>query len=193
MRRLLNSVAILDLDGDGMIIDPSARDQEARRRVLDKLAGREVAEDSNEWKGLFYATSAFYDKDLLPLDKLQPGAIQAIERIRSLYMDLYIVTSRPDFLAGPTLAWLRDHDVHLAEDEIRFKLYQQGEDRREQFVSTPAWKSTIAHEASWIYRNVLLVDNEEKNRRAVAALRRPNITIKDSLRDYVFDDGPIFA
>lgn len=158
--------------------------------MLEKLAGKEVARDSNEWKSLFYSKDAFYDVRLLHLDKLNPGALQAIERLRQLYTDLYIVTSRPDFLAEATMKWLSEHGIELSPDEIRFKLYQFEEDKREQFVSTPAYKGIITYEASWVYQTVLFIDNEERNRRAVAALRRPNITIKESLADYI-DDGPI--
>lgn len=192
MRQILDSVAILDLDGEGMIIDPSAREEKARKIVLAKLAGKEVpSEDSNEYKKLFFGRDAFFSEDLLHLDKLNSGAIQAIERLRTIYTDIYILTSRPDFLARDTMLWLKEHGIELADDEIRFKLYADGEDKREQFTGTPAWKSTIVYERARIYRSVLFVDNEEKNRRAIEALKMPNVTIRGSLNDYIFDDKTI--
>jgi len=190
-RKFRDSIVIPDLDGPGQIVDASERDHEAQSRVRALLSGKEVDPNSNEYKGLFYSKDAFYDVHLLHLDKLNPGALQAIERLRELYTDFYIVTSRPDFMADPTVTWLSEHGIVLSPDEIRFKLYRLEEDVREQFVSTPAYKEIIAYEASWVYQSVLFIDNEERNRRAVAALRRPNITIKESLTDYIFDDSPI--
>lgn len=185
-----DSIAILDLDGLGQIVNASERDQEATRRVKASQGGKDLDPDSNEYKSLFYAKNAFYDVSLLHLDQMNPGALQAIERVRMLYTDLYIVTSRPDFMADATITWLRAQGIDLSPNEIRFKLYQLEEDKREQYVSTSAWKSILTYEASWIYQTVLFVDNEERNRRAVAALRCPNITIKESLADFI-DDGPI--
>ena len=112
------------------------------------------------------------------MDKLNKGADQALIQLRRLYTDLYVVTSRPDFLADATMRWLSEQEITLSPDEIRFKLYQIGDAKREQFVSTSAYKAIITYEASWVYQSVLFIDNEERNRQAVAALHRPNITIK---------------
>lgn len=191
MRRA-NSIAIVDLDGQGMIIDTTARAEEAHRRVLAQLEGKDPAQDSNEYKNLFYSRDAFYDESLLHLDQLNPGAEVAIARLRQHYDDLYVLTSRPDYLLGrQTKLWLKDHGIVLDDEEIRFKLYAIGEDKREQYTATPAWKSTIVYQAVWAYWNVLFVDDDERNRRAVAALKMLNITIKENLNDFIFDESPI--
>jgi hypothetical protein len=182
-QKFYDRIAILDLDGPGQISDPFARDQEAVRRVKVKFGGKEIDPLSNEYKSLFYARDGFFDERLLHLDKLNEGANAALERLRTLYTDLYVVTSRPDFLAEGTIHWLREHGVDLSADEIRFKLYQIEDEKREQYTTTSAYKAIITYEASRVYQRVLFVDNEEKNRRAVAALHRPTITIKASLRD----------
>ena len=193
LRTFHNSIAILDLDGSTMIIDTSARDQEAHRRVQLKIQGMEKppAPDSGEYRSLFYSTDAFYDTSLLELDRLNPGALLAIARLRELYTDLYCLTSRPDFLASPTEAWLEAHGVVFSPDEIRSKLYAQGEDKREQYISTNQWKAIIAHQAATWYDRVLFFDDDEKNRTAVIARNLPNVEVKESIAEYIFDDRPI--
>jgi hypothetical protein len=196
MRRILDSIAIVDLDGPSQIIDTTARAEEAERRVQAhfETKGEPVpAPDTNAYKAIFYDRDAFYDESLLHLDCLNPGAEMAITRLREAYSDLYILTSRPDFLGRQTMIWLKDRGIELIDEEIRFKLYQIGEDKREQFTSTASWKSTIIYQAAWTYQQVLFVDDDERNRQAVAALKMLNITIKDNLSDFVFDDGPIIV
>jgi hypothetical protein len=194
MRRIAHSIAILDLDGEGQIIDTTARAEEADRRVQAKFAERNEATpapDTGAYKSVFYGRDAFFDPSLLRLDQLNPGAEVAIAQLRRLYADIYILTSRPDFLARPTMMWLREHGIELDDEEVRFKLYKIGEEWREQRTFTSAWKSTIVYQAACSYRHVLFIDDDERNRQAVAALKMLNITIKDSLKDYIFDDSPI--
>lgn len=194
MRRLLDSMVILDLDGPGQIIDTTARAEEADRRVQANFAEKDEstpAPDTNEYKSLFYSRDCFFDSSLFKLDQLNPGAEKAIARLRQIYVDLYVLTSRPDFLAQPTMMWLREHGIELANEEIRFKIYAIGDDKREERTTTAAWKSTIVYQATWMCRHVLFIDDDERNRQAIAALHIGNVTIKDSLKEYIFDDQPI--
>ncbi|GHP00922.1 hypothetical protein KSF_109690 [Reticulibacter mediterranei] len=191
LRRSPNSIAIIDFDGP--VSDTSARAQEAHRRVQMKTLALEEppAPDSNEYKALFYSTDAFYDPSLLVLDQLQPGTDIAITRLQELYTDVYILTSRPDFLAEPTEQWLSAHSLRFPRESIRYKLYAQGEDQREQRVSTAVWKAIIVHQAAVWYDHILFIDDDVKNRAEVAAHQLSNVEIKESLADYIFDDSPI--
>jgi phosphoglycolate phosphatase-like HAD superfamily hydrolase len=185
------SIAIVDLDGKGLIIDTTLRDQEAHARVQAKIQSMSEPPTPDEYKQLFYSGEIFYDPALLALDRLNPGAKEALDRLQERYTDVYILTARPDFLAVPTEEWLHAHGIIFPRESIRYKLYPDGEEKREQRLSTAAWKATIVHQAAVWHKRVLFIDDDERNRQAVIAHRLSNVEIKDSLADYIFDDTPI--
>jgi hypothetical protein len=108
-----------------------------------------------------------------------------------LYGEVSILTSRPDYLREATEAWLCEHGLWSDSREIRYKAYATPQDKREQFIPTPTWKAGIVQAAAAFHDRVLFIDNEERNRAAVEALGLPNVVVRASLTDYVYDERPI--
>ena len=190
---LMESLAILDMDGKHQLRDTSARAEEAARRVAAHFAAENQPlppVDSNDYRKEFYSRANFFNAEFLHLDQPNPHIATALANIRRTYADLYVVTSTPDFLAVPTMDWIAQHGIDIDEEEIRFKFYQEGDDRREQFSPTDAWKLTILLQMKRFYRRILFADDDAKNRAAIATLSLPNVTIVDGLQDF-YDDGPI--
>ena len=106
-------MALVMVDLDGVLIDPSKREETANTLVAEMLAcavNRSVDEETlySVGKQLFYSRAAFYNPDLLVYDTLMPGAYDQMKQLSRRHTCI-MHTSRPEFLREATEEWLKVH------------------------------------------------------------------------------------
>jgi len=187
------TLAILDLDTNrerGQTEHPMIANNSERTRIAREYANRFTSRDQ---------TSAFFakmfDPELVHLDVLEEQARTLIERIEARDAQVVYLTSRPHTMQEATEQWLTEQGIVRP---CYFKNYGSDEpgpdgkpDVGDRFVKTPAWKarevqriisqveSELGEKLSWI----LIADDEEANRAAVAGLDDPRVLVRCSLED----------
>jgi uncharacterized protein (DUF3820 family) len=177
---------LLDMDGPGLIFDPTWRDRQAHLIAQQKANQMETppAPNSNAYRSLFYSRDAFYRAEFISHDELNPEALQQLQLLQQRYKHIQIITARPDFLEPATTDRINQLGIGLAGISIRYKLYAQSlQEKREQYISTADWKGQIAKEEVSKYDLVIFTDDEERNRKAVEALHLGNVIVCASLAE----------
>jgi phosphoglycolate phosphatase-like HAD superfamily hydrolase len=160
-------VAIVDLDD--VIADPSVRRkhaEEARELLLTKKP-----EEKKEAESAFYKT--LFTSELVESDTLIPGALNALERLTDAGYQIILMSSRPESMRAPTVAWLRVHGFEITSAEIRIPgvdwLILCAPAFRNGYTKTVIWKAGIVETLVRLFAvdDLLFVDDTEKNLEAV--------------------------
>src|SRR5579885_369434 len=106
-------------------------------------------------------------------DQLMSGCHQALARLWREYETIVVVTSRPPSLREATLQWFSRWCPGYEHSACIFK------DREESVLQTATWKARLVAHFARQHETLLFIDDDERNRNAVAALAAdlPNVTI----------------
>lgn len=201
-------VAVIDLDrvvaNNAKRFAEAEKAKKARERELIKMIGgkgkqREVTKA--------YWNTAF-DPALVELDELMVGSKEALTDLEEQGYYIVFLTSRPETMKEATIAWLCQHKIFtgatlagtgtfwgVASATVRYGRDLIMKPLGKQFVKTAEWKaSEIQIMANLdIVESILFVDDEERNREAVEALKSAKVTCKSNLSQILQQSVTRFA
>ncbi|QBD80442.1 hypothetical protein EPA93_32500 [Ktedonosporobacter rubrisoli] len=177
----MSSIAIVDFDG--VIVDMTLHAQRAKElaQAFALAQDADVASEQHRkaMRDFFYSERGFFNAGLFALDRLMDGCIVELTRLVQEYAKVVVVTSRPTFTRDVTLAWFYHHCPGFETIEFFFK------DSSESELKTARWKAQIVTGFARNYETILFIDDDERNRQAIAALASSlhdiHITIKACL------------
>lgn len=152
-------LAIIDLDG--VIANPEARfakAEEAKQALLKDHMEHPIltghAQRERDVADIYWRT--VFNPDLVQLDALIEGAVDAIQAIEETFQVFYL-TSRPESMRQATYEWL--FDMQLSGPKIVMK------PSAAQYIKTIIWKALTIQILAQLYEvaDVLVVDDEPAN------------------------------
>ncbi len=162
----MSSIAILDFDG--VIVDNSIHtniaQERARAFVREQALDLDRATERKALSTFFYSERGFFDTTLIEYDQLTPGCSKALTDILQEYDTVVILTSRPLSMREATLQWFSRWCPGYENIEFLFK------DSDESVMKTAIWKASMVAQLVEHYDTLLFIDDDERNRKAVAAL-----------------------
>lgn len=171
----MSSIAICDFDG--VIADNAEHTKIAQERarafVFQQASGLDNEAERKALSRFFYSEQGFFDNKLVEYDQLIIGCSEALVRLLEKYDRVVILTSRPLSMREATLQWFSQRCPGHENIAFIFK------DSDESTMKTAAWKAHIVTSFAEQHQTILFIDDDEKNRKAVAtiAANLKNVTI----------------
>lgn len=184
-------VKICICDLDDVVADPYKRRYQADAAKTAYFQQHINVGDPQEAKRIAKeAESEFYrvlfTPELVELDTLIDGVVQAIEQIEEAGYHVYFLTSRPESMREATEEWLFQQGLYTAHDNR--KLIMCAPAFRNNYTKTLVWKSGMVETLTRLEEvtDLLFVDDDPKN---VEAVQSADLTCKllvaSSLKDAV--------
>ncbi|HZO75883.1 MAG TPA: hypothetical protein VFB60_27030 [Ktedonobacteraceae bacterium] len=171
----MSSIAICDFDG--VIADSAEHAKIAQERAkafmlqqdssIDREAERKVL------SRFFYSEQGFFDNRLIEYDQPMVGCSEALAHLSEKYDNVIVLTSRPLSMREATLQWFTRWCPGYENITFIFK------DSDENIMKTAVWKARIVASFAERYHTILFIDDDKRNREAVAAIAANlnNVTI----------------
>lgn len=162
----MSSIAILDFDG--VIVDATIHtniaQERARAFIREQALDLDRAAERKALSTFFYSERGFFDTTLIDYDQLIPGCSRALANILQEYDIVVVLTSRPPSMREATRQWFSRWCPGYEHIEFLFK------DVDESVMKTAAWKAQMVAQLAEHYDTLLFIDDDERNRKAVAAI-----------------------
>src|SRR5579885_54052 len=171
----MSKIAICDFDGVIADIAEHTKIAQERARAFVRQQASSL-DDAAERKALsrfFYSERGFFDPRLIEQDRPMNGCHQALAHLSQAYDKIVVVTSRPPSLREATLQWFSRWCPGYEHIAFLFK------ETEESVLKTASWKARLVAHFAQQYETLLFIDDDERNRNAVAALAAdlPDVTI----------------